>query len=224
MMASMAREGWRQGEGEGEGRRRCGEKRNSMKAVMVAAMFLAITARTSAFSVSQDSSSSMKLRCAFTAPAASSGLQAAGQRKAVCLRQKNTRDDGASEEEVQKAIEYYKDLMRTNNRGKGYWMDDFFPFMNMVRNIQQGIKRNFVQKSGEDYLKEAASEGLLDISSSPFAPISSLPDMPAAKAEVEQKEPELKQEVAKSEPKDDEDLAELKKKMEEAKKKKKQKK
>ncbi|EKX46576.1 hypothetical protein GUITHDRAFT_162994 [Guillardia theta CCMP2712] len=222
-MASMAQERRRGAVGEGEEARGCRATGSAMKAAMVAATLLALTARTSALVISSDSASLKGLNCAFTAPALSSGLHGAVQRKAVCLRQKSTRDDGATEEEVQRAMEYYKELMRTRNNGKGYWMDDFFPFANMLRNIQEGLKRNFEQKSGEELLQEAAKEGLIDLRSSPFTPISDLPDTPMPKAEAVQKEPEVKTEVAKAAPEeDDEDLLELKKKMEAAKKKKKQ--
>lgn len=199
----MAQERRREAEGDGEETRGCRATGSSMKAAMMAATLLALTARTSAFVISSDSASLKGLNCAFTAPALSSGLHGAGQRKAVCLRQKSTRDDGATEEEVQRAMEYYKELMRTRNNGKGYWMDDFFPFANMLRNIQEGLKRNFEQKSGEQLLKEAAKEGLIDLRSSPFTPISDLPDTPMPTAKAVQPEPEAKKEVAKAAPEED---------------------
>ena len=86
----------------------------------------------------------------------------------------SNRRDGATEEQIKKAYATYEELMRTNNYGKGYWMDSPFQFF---INIQQAFRRNFGSEAKANPLDFFSNKPkTVDLSDSPFKPLLSPDD------------------------------------------------
>jgi hypothetical protein len=85
------------------------------------------------------------------------------------------RNDGATDEQVKQAYTTYEELMRTNNFGKGYWMDSPLQFFT---NIQQAISRNFGSgsKSANPLDVFNPQPKVVDLRDSPFRPLMDMDD------------------------------------------------
>jgi hypothetical protein len=99
------------------------------------------------------------------------------------IRMKSQRPDGASEEEIRQAYETYNELMRTNNYGKGYWMDEPFQFFT---NIKEAFSRNFGDGRRVNALEMLnKKQNVVDLSDSPFKPLVSVEQLEKMELEAQ---------------------------------------
>jgi len=161
---------------------------------------------------------------AFVTPAAPA-LRDGAVRRASCrggvqaLRAE--REDGATEAQVTEAYKTYNMLMKNNNFGKGYWLDDK-PFFS---NIVEAFERNFGKAKSVSLadLEDAdAPAGSVNLKKSIFKPL-----VPVGDTDVEDEKPKAPEPVTVAEPikakvddDEDADFKELQEKMAAAKKKK----
>jgi len=103
-----------------------------------------------------------------------------GARLSVSMKE---RKDGASQKDVDAAWETHKELMKTKNSGKGYWMDSRMQFFT---NIKTAFDRNFGDKkiAQVDLPDGDGKVGMVDLAASPFKPLLSEEDMAEYEAEM----------------------------------------